>query len=265
MRGARAILAGTLALAASLAAGLAVELKSDRMVAVPGGLYMPFLRVKALNASKADATAARRIDAFRLDAEPVTNGQFLDFVTAHPEWRKSRIKTLFADRRYLERWPSDLELADAAARDEPVTNVSWFAAEAYCKARGLRLPTTEQWEYALADDGRGQESVRSRSLEWFSEPNAAHPPPVGGPANGFGVRDMVGLVWEWTLDFAAYARTGESRDSDGKDSANFCGGGAAGVADATDYPAFMRYAMRASLKAAYTADNLGFRCAGDAP
>ena len=91
------------------------------------------------------------------------------------------------------------------------------------------------------------------------------PPAVGGPANGFGLRDMVGLVWEWTLDFEAYARTGESRDSDGKDSANFCGGGAAGVADATDYPAFMRYSMRASLKADYTADNLGFRCAGDAP
>ena len=150
-------------------------------------------------------------------------------------------------------------------RDEPVTNVSWFAAEAYCKARGLRLPTTEQWEYALADDGRGKEAVRARSLEWFAQPNGAHPPPVGGPANGFGVRDMVGLVWEWTLDFAAYATTAESRDPNGKDSAQFCGGGAAGVADPTDYPAFMRYSMRASLKADYTADNLGFRCAGDAP
>jgi formylglycine-generating enzyme len=37
------------------------------------------------------------------------------------------------------------------------------------------------------------------------------------------------------------------------------------VADTTDYPAFMRYSMRASLKASYTTDNLGFRCAGGAP
>ncbi|MBV8103796.1 MAG: SUMF1/EgtB/PvdO family nonheme iron enzyme [Hyphomicrobiales bacterium] len=265
MHGAVAIAVGTLALVAPLAVGLAVELNSDGMIALPAGLYMPFLRVRALNASNADATAARRIDAFRLDAEPVTNAQFLDFLIAHPQWRKSRIRALFADDRYLKRWPSDLEPADAGARDEPVTNVSWFAAEAYCKARGLRLPTTEQWEYALADEGRGRETVRARSLEWFAEPNGAHPPSVGGPPNGFGVRDMVGLVWEWTLDFAAYARTGESRDSDGKDSANFCGGAAAGVADATDYPAFMRYSMRASLKADYTADNLGFRCAGGAP
>ena len=265
MRGAGAMAIGMLALVGPFAVGVAVELKSDRMVAVPAGLYMPFLRVRALNASNADATFARRVDTYRLDAEPVTNAQFLDFVSAHPQWRKSRIKVLFADDRYLKRWPSDLELADGGARDEPVTNVSWFAAEAYCKARGLRLPTTEQWEYGLADDGRGQDAVRARSLEWFAEPNGAHPAAIGGSANGFGLRDMVGLVWEWTLDFAAYARTGESRDSDGKDSANFCGGGAAGVADATDYPAFMRYSMRASLKADYTADNLGFRCAGDAP
>ena len=209
MRGAGAIAAGALALVASLAVGFAVELKSDRMIALPTGLYMPFLRVKALNASNADASSARRVAAFRLDEEPVTNAQFLDFVTAHPQWRKSQIKTLFADGRYLKRWPSDFELADAASRNEPVTNVSWFAAEAYCKARGLRLPTTEQWEYALADDGRGRDAVRARSFEWFAEPNGAHPPAVGGPANGFGVRDMVGLVWEWTLDFAAYARTGE--------------------------------------------------------
>jgi formylglycine-generating enzyme required for sulfatase activity len=107
--------------------------------------------------------------------------------------------------------------------------------------------------------------VRARSLEWFSEPNGARPNRTGGPANGFGLRDTVGLVWEWTLDFSAYATTAESRDADGKDSAGFCGGAAAGVADPTDYPAFMRYSMRASLKADYTADNLGFRCAGGAP
>jgi formylglycine-generating enzyme required for sulfatase activity len=75
---------------------------------------------------------------------------------------------------------------------------------------------------------------------------------------------MTGLVREWTLDFDAYATTAESRDSNGKDNAQFCGGAAAGVADPTDYPSFMRYAMRASLKANYTADNLGFRCAGEA-
>jgi sulfatase modifying factor 1 len=264
MRLAPAVTAAILALCAPLVAD-AAGAEPDRLVPIPAGLYAPFERVKAANAAEAVSTRLKPVVAFRLDAEPVTNAAFLAFVTAHPEWRKSQIKRVFADGRYLRRWPSDLTLADTVAREEPVTNVSWFAARAYCKALGLRLPTTEQWEYALADAGRGQNDVRARSLEWFAEPNGAGPGAIGGPANGYGLRDLVGLVWEWTEDFDAYATTAESRDPNGKDSAAFCGGAAAGVADPTDYPAFMRYAMRASLKAHYTADNLGFRCAQGTP
>lgn len=258
MRGARTVAVGIAALAASLAIALAVEAEPGGMVDVPAGLYKPFLKEKPLDDGGKAAALTRRVDAFRLGVEPVTNAEFLDFVAAHPQWRKSRIKSLFADDRYLKRWPSDLKLADAAERNAPVTDVSWFAAEAYCKARGFRLPTTEQWEYALTDAGRGQDKIRARSLEWFAEPNEARLPTIGaGPANGYGLRDMVGLVWEWTLDFDAYAMTA--------DGALTCGGAAAGAADLADYPAFMRYSMRASLKTNYTADNLGFRCAGGPP
>ena len=261
----RAAAAAVAMLAVSLALCAAAEIEPDGMVTVPAGLYRPFLEAQPLNRGEAPISE-RRIDAFRIDVEPVTNAQFLDFVTTHAQWRKSRIKALFADERYLQHWRSDLELADSQARNEPVTNVSWFAAEAYCKARGLRLPTTDQWEYVLADAGRGQDAVRQRSLEWFALPSGARPPATGGgSANGFGVKDLVGLVWEWTLDFDAYAITPESRDPNGKESASFCGGAAAGVADPTDYPAFMRYSMRASLQANYTSGNLGFRCAGGAP
>ncbi len=248
----------------TLMAPLAAAAQGPR-VSVPAGPYTPFQRVKTASANEPAAAKPATVAAFSLDAEPVTNAEFLAFVIDHPEWRRSRVKALFADNRYLRRWSSDLELPDAAAGNEPVTDVSWFGAQAFCKARGLKLPTTVQWEYALADAGRGEASVRARSLDWFAEPNAARPGPIGGPANGYGVRDMVGLVWEWTYDFNAYATTAESRDPNGKDSAAFCGGAAAGVSDTTDYPAFMRYAMRASLKAHYTAENLGFRCAGGAP
>ena len=259
MRAAVGFVCASLALGPPLAAAGA---EPDHLVLVPAGPYAPFERVK--RADDAAATTSRPVSAFVMDVEPVTNSEFLAFVAAHPEWRRSRIKALFADGRYLRRWAADLDPGHGAAPDEPVTNVSWFAAEAYCVARGLRLPTTEQWEYALADAGRGQEGVRARSLEWFAEPNGAGPGPNGGPANGYGLKDLIGLVWEWTYDFDAYATTAEARDPNGKDSAAFCGGAAAGVADATDYPAFMRYAMRASLKAHYTADNVGFRCAGGA-
>ncbi len=261
-----AMAGAALALALAAAPALGAEAGHAGMVLVPAGDYTPFLRLKAPNASVPAPPNVVPIGAFWLDVEPVTTAQFLDFVTARPEWRKSRVKPLLADDRYLKRWVGDFALADAQARDEPVTNVSWFAAQAYCKARGARLPTTAQWEYALADAGRDQASVRARSFDWFAQPNEAHPPAIGASqANGYGLRDMVGLVWEWTLDFNAYAVAAESRDSNGKDDALTCGGAAAGATDPTDYPGFMRFSLRASLKANYTADNVGFRCAGGAP
>lgn len=256
--------AGLLALSVWLAAsGAGAEYQG--LVPIPAGSYTPFQRLKAANTAEPEPAAAKPIAAFIFDVEPVTNAEFLAFVESHPEWRKSRVKALFVDGRYLRRWSADLELANPAAGDAPVTDVSWFAAQAFCKARGLRLPTTEQWEYVLADAGRGQAAVRARSLDWFAKPNGAGPGPIGGPANGYGIRDLIGLVWEWTYDFNAYATTAESRDPNGKDNAAVCGGAAAGVSDPTDYPALMRYAMRASLKTNYTAENLGFRCAGGAP
>ena len=236
------------------AAAFSVEASRAGMVHLPAGNYTPFQRLQTSNASAPAPPNVVTIGAFWLDVEPVTNAEFLDFVTAYPEWRRSRIKPLFADHLYLGRWSGDLALADAEARDEPVTNVSWFAAEAYCRVRGARLPTTNQWEYAIADNGRDREGVRERSLKWFAEPNPARPPAIGGPANGFGVKDLVGLVWEWTLDFDAYAT----------DSVLVCSGAAAGATDPTDYPGFMRFSLRASLKPNYTADNVGFRCAAGA-
>jgi len=242
----------------------AVGLIDARMVKVPAGLYQPFFLTRPAKGRTPVEAPPTRIAAFRMDTLPVTNGQFLEFVRAHAEWRRSRVKPLFADQRYLAKWRSDLELSDPEDAAEPVTNVSWFAAEAYCEARGLRLPTTEQWEYALADQGRDRDRIAQRSLEWFSTPTPKHLGAVGGgEPNGFGLYDMVGLVWEWTLDANSFMIGTEQRNTSSKDDAQFCGGGSVGVSNPADYPAFMRYALRTSLSAAYTVDNVGFRCAGD--
>jgi formylglycine-generating enzyme required for sulfatase activity len=246
------------------AAPAAVAQERTHQVAIPAGLYQPFFLVRAAKGRAPTEEPLTRIAAFRIDNLPVTNRQFLAFVRAHPQWRRSQVKPLFADNRYLAKWRSDLELADAEAAAEPVTNVSWFAAEAYCEAQGLALPTTEQWEYALADQGRDRDSNAQRSLEWFSTPTGKHLGAVGrGEPNGYGVYDMVGLVWEWTLDHNSFMLGTEQRNTSSKDDAQVCGGGSVGVRDPADYPAFMRYALRSSLSATYTVDNVGFRCAGD--
>ena len=57
--------------------------------------------------------------------------------------------------------------------------------------------------------------------------------------------------------------TGESRADSGLERDLFCGAGAVGAKETTDYAAFMRQALRASLKANNTTTSLGFRCARD--
>ncbi len=255
-------IAGTVVTVVAAAAPAQVRPVSP-MVSIPAGGYVPFFQESSGKGKVGIANASVWIGAFRLDAFPVTNSQYLDFVREHPEWRRSRVKALFADHRYLAHWRGDLELLDDKAASEPVTNVSWFAAEAYCEARGLRLPTTDQWEFALADQGRRQAEVEQQSLDWFSAPNPRRLSAVGqGEPNAYGVYDLVGLVWEWTLDSSSFMTGTEQRNTSSKDNAAFCGAGSIGVSDPANYPAFMRYAMRSSLQARYTVENVGFRCEG---
>ena len=71
----------------------------------------------------------------------------------------------------------------------------------------------------------------------------------------------------WVADFQTPVVTGTTRGDQESDRERFCGSGAFGVSgqERTNYPAFMRYAYRSSLRGTYTVHNLGFRCAKDLP
>jgi formylglycine-generating enzyme required for sulfatase activity len=236
------------------------------MVPIPAGSYVPFFGLKWQK--KAEKTSSFKkpelveVSAYWLDRYPVTEEQYLEFVRAKPEWQKHQVKRIFSDDHYLENWKSDVELRNPGDRRRPVTFISWFAAEAYCEWRGKELPTTDQWEYAAWDRGRGKESAKRDILEWYGKPCSSPPARIGSKKkNGFGVTDLFGLVWEWTLDFNSAIQTNEARDGGTTDENLFCGGGSQGAIDPTDYAAFMRFSFRNSLKANYTVGNLGFRCA----
>lgn len=207
---------------------------------------------------------------FLLDRRPVTNREFLEFVRAAPKWRRDRIARLFADERYLSSWKGPDELGPDLAEDAPVVFVSWFAANAYCEARGARLPTENEWELAAAAsetsaDGHDDPNLRERLLAWYARPSPSRLPTVGrSRPNYWGVQDLHGLVWEWVLDFNSSLVTGDSRDGGDPNKLSFCGAGSLASSDVSDYAGFMRLAFRSSLQARYTVANLGFRCAADA-
>jgi len=232
------------------------------MARIPDGVFRPLFR------NEVDAKEIP-VKAFYLDSLPVTNEQFLEFVRANPRWRRAQVKAIFADEHYLKHWAGDLEPGPDAKPGQPVVWVSWFAAKAYAQWRGKRLPTTAEWELAAAasrtrPDGAMDPGFQRDIQRWYGTPSPGELPAVGrGAANCWGVRDLHGLIWEWVSDFNSAMVTGDARGDSGLERRLFCGAGAVGAKDPADFPAFMRYGFRSSLKAAYTVHNLGFRCAKD--
>ena len=63
---------------------------------------------------------------------------------------RDRVPRVFADDGYLSHWASPMGLGADVDDRQPVVRVSWFAAKAYCAARGARLPTEAEWEMAAS-------------------------------------------------------------------------------------------------------------------
>jgi iron(II)-dependent oxidoreductase len=131
------------------------------------------------------------VPAFWVDTVPVTNGAYLEFVQAGgepPQFWSPEGEGSWSRTRLGRREPLPL--------DEPVQHVNWHQADAFARWAGRRLPTEAEWEKAAQGARPGNLAER------FG------PSPAGSHAEGasdWGVRQLLGDVWEWTAsDFRRY-------------------------------------------------------------
>lgn len=234
-------------------------------VRVPAGEFGSVLKYE-------DNKGKQKIAAFELMQKPVTNVQFLEFVRKQPQWQKGKAPKVFAEQKhYLSHWQSALVLGAKVKPQQPVTQVSWFAASAYCEAQNARLPTWSEWEYtAAADrtrrDARRDPAWRESILGWYAKPSNTPIANVGkNPANIYGIQDLNGLIWEWTEDYSAMLVSADNRNQSDPDKSKFCGASALSMEDKENYAVMMRVAMLSSLEAVNSTSNLGFRCAKSLP
>jgi len=241
------------------------------MVYVPGGTFQ-------MGSSEGDSDAdddefpqhSVILDGFWIDQTEVTNAQFAAFLNDQGNQTKGGVTWLELDCYYCLIGRSGDEFRPKSVyADYPVTMVSWYGADAYCKWVGAQLPTEAQWEYAA----RGEQGY---IYPWGNDAPtcelaqsgdcSGRTVPVGSLPDGASwckALDMAGNVWEWTADwygsYSSASQTNPTGPSDG--SYKVVRGGSFNLDETYVRAAFRSYYYFPDSRTGH----IGFRCAGVAP
>jgi iron(II)-dependent oxidoreductase len=258
-------------LTAVAALGLAARIASASdadMVRLPGGTF-----IMGSDGALADEQPphALTLRPFRIDRRPVNNAEFAAFLESIGGTSSRQGQHLFdADdgdaeiHRVNGRWR-----ADPGRERHPAIEMSWYGARDYCRAKGKRLPTEAEWEFAA----RG---IAGRRYPWGETPPDSTRARYGGRwgstaaagslvrgATPDGVLDLAGNVHEWTASIAMpYPyRADDGREHPDRIADRVTRGGAADTSADT-----LRTTWRGatvSRRATAGHHNIGFRCAKD--
>ncbi|MCF8720124.1 formylglycine-generating enzyme family protein [Nitrospina gracilis] len=176
---------------AGKATGTAGNKTSSSVKSIPGMVYIPAGEFIMGSNDRWDDESPEHIaltEAFYIDLYEVTNEKYREFVKA-------------TGHEAPFHWP-DGNLPKGKEK-HPVTYVNWHDADAYCKWKGKRLPTEQEWEKAArGEDGNiypwGNVWVLTKSNNPYKGSTGTEP--VGSYPDGrspYGLFDMSGNVWEW--------------------------------------------------------------------
>lgn len=146
------------------------------------------------------------VHAFEIAAFPATEAQFSGDAREPPERQRPIVSVSWLDAVRLCNTASE-RAGLTPAYEVDGAEVTWHAT-----APGFRLPTEAEWEYACRAGTRGPHYGALDHVAWTADDHVDEPQLVGlKAANGFGLHDMLGNVWEWCWDYLDPARYNDYR------------------------------------------------------
>mgnify|MGYP003904343949 FL=1 len=195
----------------------------DEMIKIPGGIYeLGFPRDDFCYDNELPEHKTY-LNPYEIDKYPVVNREFIEFIDAggyqnyrfwlSDGWDLVNEKQWNAPlywRKIDGQWyKKDFRGLNKVSPYEPVTNVSYFEADAYSKWAGKRLPNEAEWEKAASwnddlkrkttypwGDDLPSDSTANLLESWTWAPSQIGSYPFG--KSHYGCHQMIGDVWEWT-------------------------------------------------------------------